>query len=163
IGQFLSKPDVFFWMYILFAVSNAMMPNKEDRRGWIYIGIAVGAFLLVFLLLGFGFAVQAWLAGPLADALNSLSAVFFSVFLVTLAVMGIIWVAEMLLGRVTGRKFEYQPAVPALISAGAALRRVFDLNLPIPPPPGKIPVRERPRIAASATGEHARPEIPALT
>src|SRR5215468_20502 len=40
------RPDFLLWTYVLFAVSNAMMPNAEDRRGWWIIGAAAILFLV---------------------------------------------------------------------------------------------------------------------
>ncbi len=35
-------PDFWLWLYIIFAVSNAMMPSAADRQPWLLAGIYVG-------------------------------------------------------------------------------------------------------------------------
>ncbi len=155
------KPDFLLWFYLLFAVANTMMGNREDRRGWWLIG-AVGGGLLFFLaLIGMSQIVVAWLSGPISKALYSLSAVFGTVLFLDVIAMGVIWSVEKVLERVTGHKVEYHPersALAARTSSRPALTSVYQLNLPIPPLPGKItaaaprlsPATERPAIGAPA-------------
>src|SRR6185369_13348422 len=102
-----------------------------------------GAILLFFIVIGMQKFVAAWLAGPIADALYSISAVFSTVLALDLVAMAIIWSIEHILERVTGHKVQYAPALAAggrataALSSGIGPKSVFDLRLPIPPAPGK--------------------------
>jgi len=53
VSRTLSVPDVWLWLYLLFAISNAMLPSASDRQAWrtvlIYLGVALG------LAIGLGF------------------------------------------------------------------------------------------------------------
>ncbi len=45
-------PDVWLWLYLLFAISNAMLPSPSDRQAWWSVFIYLG--LALFLAIGFG-------------------------------------------------------------------------------------------------------------
>ncbi len=173
LGQLTSKPDFLLWTYVLFAVANTMMTNKEDRRAWWFIlgGLIV---LLVFMtIVGMQKFAVAWLSGPIANAFYSLSGVFGTVLVLDCVAAIFIWILEALLERLTGHRVEYHPtkALPAHAAQAQrpAIQSVLELNLPLPPLPGKItatpasrltPAPERPAIGAGVppTG---RPAIPA--
>jgi len=167
-----NRPDFLLWTYILFAVANAMMPNAEDRMGWWIIGAVGGGIILFLVVIGLHQIVVAWLAGPIAQALYSLSAVFGTVLFVDCVFAVIIWTIEAILSRVTGQKVQYEPAQTAMVAAPRkpTLTSVYQLNLPLPPMPGKVmpapssriaPAPPSPAIAASTSPEPARPAIPA--
>ena len=46
----LGAPDSWLWLYLAFAVSNAMMPSESDRQPWasliLFLGLLTGAALL---------------------------------------------------------------------------------------------------------------------
>ena len=44
--------DVFLWLYLVFAISNAMMPSPSDRESWRLVLIYVGAVFLLLLVFG---------------------------------------------------------------------------------------------------------------
>jgi len=70
LGKLVSRTDFFLWTYILFGVANAMMPNREDRRGWFALGGAFLAFCLVFIVIGEQIIIVNLLNGPIATLLN---------------------------------------------------------------------------------------------
>ncbi|MCB9143066.1 MAG: hypothetical protein H6646_12430 [Anaerolineales bacterium] len=53
--------DAWLWLYLVFAISNAMMPSPSDRESWRLVLIYVGAVVVVLLIFG-------WLPTP-SDAL----------------------------------------------------------------------------------------------
>ncbi len=53
--------DAWLWLYLVFAISNAMMPSPSDRESWRLVLIYVGAVFLLLLIFG-------WLPTP-SDAL----------------------------------------------------------------------------------------------
>ncbi|MEP7287316.1 MAG: hypothetical protein ABI947_16290 [Chloroflexota bacterium] len=161
-----SKPDFLLWTYLAFAVANAMMPNAEDRRGWWIVGAGAIAILVLLTIAGFQVTVVEWLQGPIAQSLYSLAAIFGSVLALDLVAAAIIRAVELVLERATGNKVQYRPALPATTTATAALgagrqlKSVYDLQLPLPPPPGKL-VRAAPARLPSAGTSLDRPERPA--
>ena len=38
-----STPDFYLWLYLMFAISNAMLPTPADREGWPLVVAAFGA------------------------------------------------------------------------------------------------------------------------
>lgn len=41
-------PDAWLWLYLIFAVSNAMLPSESDRRPWLPLLICLGLVALLF-------------------------------------------------------------------------------------------------------------------
>lgn len=102
--------DFFIWLYLLFAVSNAMMPSASDRRAWpafIFIMVVVAIILYIIglqdlLLLG--------LAGPVATVFGYLALAFSLIIGVNLFSMFIIYIIEWLLSRIKGVDLVYSKA-----------------------------------------------------
>jgi len=152
VQHLVGQPDFLLWTYLLFAIANAMMPSGEDRRGWWVVLVAAGLFLLFLTIAGFSKVVVGWLQGPISQALYSLTAVFGTVLALDTVGAVFIWAAEKGLERATGHKVEYRPALAAgatkALPKPSNLRTVFDLNLPIPPPPGKSTAKAPAKLPA---------------
>ncbi len=99
--------DFLIWLYLLFTISNAMMPSASDRRAWpafILIMMVTAVFLYIaglqeLLLLG--------LAGPVATVFGYLALAFSLIIGVNLFAMFIIYIVEWLLSRVKGVDLVY--------------------------------------------------------
>lgn len=86
-------PDFWLWLYVIFAVSNAMMPSASDRKPWLLAGLYVaGVLLLAWLLGAFSFLSPALWDNALG-ALQVLTLAFLFTVLVNLVVGGALWVA----------------------------------------------------------------------
>ncbi|MFC1975416.1 hypothetical protein ACFLXQ_03340 [Chloroflexota bacterium] len=52
IVKIMTMPDIWLWLYLIFAISNAMLPSASDREAWwsvlLYLGLAL------FLAIGLG-------------------------------------------------------------------------------------------------------------
>ena len=161
----LSTPDVWIWVYLVFAIANTMFPNLEALRGWRPVLIAVG--IVIGLLFLFGVAQQMFLdnlAQPITDGLSRLALIFTVVIAVDLLVTGVLGVIEALIERVTKDSATFQngklvaitreemlarrqkeqqrakeerqkPAVKTRAPAGPP--SIYKLALPIPSAPGK--------------------------
>ena len=103
----LVAPDAWLWAYVVFAVSNTMLPSRADRQAWTPV--------LVFLLL---VGVLVWLAGlgpvvvqgvsePIAMALRWLVTMCGLTIAVDLPFMLAIASLERLLERAKGLQVEY--------------------------------------------------------
>jgi hypothetical protein len=61
----LHTPDAWLWLYVAFAVSNAMTPSASDRQAWvsvlIFIGLLTGAALLIGGIPSLSTDIAAWL------------------------------------------------------------------------------------------------------
>ncbi|MCB0006129.1 MAG: hypothetical protein KDE04_06730 [Anaerolineales bacterium] len=45
--------DIFVWVYLFFAISNAMMPSASDRKAWPTFGLILAALLTLFYFIDF--------------------------------------------------------------------------------------------------------------
>ncbi|MCS6870344.1 MAG: hypothetical protein NZ571_02700, partial [Anaerolineae bacterium] len=137
-GRLLSRADLPLWLYLLFTITNTMLPTvRELRSTWFFWIIAV-AFIAFLMVLGMYNAILLLLTGPIATALYTLTTVYGSVAVVNLLMLLVIGVIEAVVSRLTNRKVEYRPAPSEpKRSALDAPRTVYDLRLPTPPPPSR--------------------------
>jgi hypothetical protein len=103
----LGAPDAWLWAYVVFAVSNTMLPSRSDRQAWTPV-------ILFLLLIG----VALWAAGlwpaiieglttPLHTALRWLATAFTLTIAVDLPFMLAIALGERLLERIRGARVAY--------------------------------------------------------
>jgi hypothetical protein len=106
-GAFMSAGDFFVWLYVVFAIANAMLPEEHDRINWWLIGgvfAVVAAFLWV---LDLGILLQAGLDGPLAAFARMASAALVMSLVLDWIVMGIISLTELVFARFFNREIQY--------------------------------------------------------
>ncbi len=99
--------DAWLWMYLLFAVSNSMLPSASDRRAWPAV-LALAAVLGgVLAFVGFGPAVAQALAQPVDNATRALAMAFSITVGLDVCLIPFLAALEWLLGRLTGRRVTY--------------------------------------------------------
>ncbi len=172
-GQLLGRADLLLWVYLLFTITNTMLPTVHELRSTWFLCIIGGAFVVFLMVLGMYNAILLLLSGPIATAIYTLTTVYGSVAAVNAAMLLVIGAIEAVISRVTNRKVEYRPAPLAPRRAALdAPRSVYDLRLPTPPPPskalsagaarklgmGKVPEGELPARAAGTDLPAAQPE-----
>lgn len=99
--------DLFVWLYLLFAVSNAMMPSPSDRRAWPMVGLAIVVASAIALLLDQdGILLQR--ATPLLGRFFTYVALSLGLTIVIdlLFVMAI-GLLEAVIGRLRGQRVRY--------------------------------------------------------
>jgi len=100
-------PDAWLWLYLLFAVSNSMMPSASDRRAWLPV-LAVLAVVLAALAYVDLFNVFLNLTiGPLDAVIRALASAFTITVILDLFCVPPLLVLERGLSRLTGLKVEY--------------------------------------------------------
>lgn len=112
LSEVFSTPDFFLWLYLLFSVSNAMLPSPSDRRAWpafiVLLAVIAGALLLLrqqeFLLDG--------LAGPVATIFGFLGLAFTLAIGVDLVFMFVIYVIETVVSRLKNVELQYGGTSP---------------------------------------------------
>ena len=167
LGDLVSTSDFWLWAYVLFTISNTMMPEEGSLSGWPWVAAAVAAVSAPLFLLGVGEQIVGGaVMGPVADGLNTLSMIFASVILIDLIAVGILAVIENMIEFVTGdsatfkngkmivmrreeviaqrrqerrRRRARQRRQAASSNAGPTLS-VYALSFPVPGPPGDEPV-----------------------
>lgn len=106
--QTLTLPDIWLWLYLIFAIANGMLPSASDREAWrtvlLYIG---GAVLLVI-----GLRLTPTLAPEFQEVGLTILSYLLSAFVITIAVdiffIIIIFIIETFLGVVLGRQLQYR-------------------------------------------------------
>lgn len=103
LARYLGAPDAWVWVYLIFSISNAMLPSESDRRPWgsLFLYFSVVALVFYFVVgvreipepvIGLGLTSMRYLSW----ALGLTVAVDLIVMLVLLCAEALIWV---LLGR----------------------------------------------------------------
>jgi hypothetical protein len=100
-------PDFWLWAYLIFTVSNAMMPSPSDRQPWLlaglYLAIALGGVYLLVGLPAMPAAVTEWAAG----VLQVLTLSFLFTLGLDLLVAAAMWIAEAVILAVQSRRSDH--------------------------------------------------------
>jgi hypothetical protein len=99
--------DALVWLYLLFTISNSMMPSASDRRAWLPVGLVLLGTALVLYFVGVIPAVMQSVGEPIASAVQIVASAFTITIGVNLFIIPIIWLLEQVLVRVTGLKVNY--------------------------------------------------------
>ena len=105
----ISTPDVWLWVYLVFAIASTMMPDRESLKGW--RPILIGAGILIAALYALGVAQEVFLdtlATPITDGLNRLALTFTVVIAIDLLVTGVLGTIEAIIERITGNSATFQ-------------------------------------------------------
>lgn len=107
LGPVFAAPDAWLWLYVLFAVSNSMLPSASDRRAWLPVVVIAAVITAALVYGGFGQVVVDVVAGPVERVVQALAAAFTITVLLDLGVVPVLFLVEQALMRVTGLKVEY--------------------------------------------------------
>ena len=99
--------DFLVWLYLLFAISNAMMPSASDRRAWPAFAVIMVIFALVLFLLGLQDELIDTLAGPAATVFGFLGLAYSLIIGVDLFFIFVIYLFEQLISRIKGVDLVY--------------------------------------------------------
>lgn len=104
----LRAPDAWLWLYLVFAVANAMLPSASDRRPWRTLAIYLGLVLAVaYAVLGLPRGSEAWLVWSLR-ILSYLAYAFSLTAALDVAVLVPLLLIEWIVGHLTGRRVQYR-------------------------------------------------------
>lgn len=110
LSQLFTTPDFLLWLYLIFAISNAMMPSPSDRRAWPAFLLLLGALGAGLTLLDVQQIVVQGLVGPLTAVFGHLALAFSLAIGVDMAFIMVIYVLEGLFSRLRGVELAYEPA-----------------------------------------------------
>jgi hypothetical protein len=108
LGGMLEATDAWIWAYVIFTLSNTMLPSRADRQAWLPVILFLLLALVLVWVAGFGPAVVSRLSEPLAVALHWLATMSTLTLIVDLPFALTIAMAEKLLEQVRGCRVEYQ-------------------------------------------------------
>ena len=103
----LRAPDFWLWLYLIFAVSNAMLPSETDREPWRPVLLFMGLLALFVYLTGWVRQVPAVVTTASLAGLSYLAYAFSLTVLVDAIFIAAIAVLEALVSRLTGKRVEY--------------------------------------------------------
>ncbi len=104
---YLAVPNFWLWVYLIFSISNAMLPSETDRQAW--FSLALYCMLAILVLYGLGLLQQVpyEISIPFLNALNHLSFAFLVTIIVDGAVIVVVFLLERVVMVLTGRRVEY--------------------------------------------------------
>ncbi|MBN1399659.1 MAG: hypothetical protein JXA74_02415 [Anaerolineae bacterium] len=102
--QVFSAQDAWLWIYLLLAISNAMLPSASDRAAWRILGLYLLVLLIVLYAAGALAAIPAGIIVWLAELARTLIFAFGLTALLDLAVGALLLGIEALLSVLLGRR-----------------------------------------------------------
>jgi uncharacterized membrane protein len=103
----MSVANFWLWVYLVFSISNAMLPSESDRQAWLSLGLYCCVAVIVLYGLGLLQEVYYPLSGFFLRALGSLTFAFLLTIIVDAAVIVFVVILERLVMIFTGRRVEY--------------------------------------------------------
>ncbi|RME99978.1 MAG: hypothetical protein D6768_13880 [Chloroflexi bacterium] len=103
----LAVPDVWLWFYLIFAISNAMLPSASDREAWRTVVIYLALALLLALGLGVNPRIPAALQDVGLTIITYLLVAFTITIVVDLIVIVLLFLLETVAGLLLGRRVNY--------------------------------------------------------
>ena len=106
LGGVLRVPDAWLWLYLLFAIANAMLPSPSDRETW--LPVALYSLLLFTCAAALGWTDAVAGVSLIADQiLRWLAAAFTITVLIDLPFALLLLIIEAASSRMLGRRVEY--------------------------------------------------------
>ena len=106
LGQVFTTPDFLLWLYLIFVISNAMMPSASDRKAWPAFLVVVGLFVLVLYVVD-GELVVDGLSRPVSTLFGFLATAFSLAIGVDFVFMIFIALVEQFISRIRGVELVY--------------------------------------------------------
>lgn len=107
VSNLFQTDDFFVWLYLLFAISNAMMPSASDRRSWPAFLLTMVVIAAITILLGLTDALVANFAQPVTAVFSYLGIALSMSIGVDLVFMAIIALLESIVSRIKGVSVRY--------------------------------------------------------
>lgn len=107
IGRYLSAPDAWVWVYLIFAVSNAMLPSESDRRPWWALLLYTLVIGLAFYFVGGIHQIPDPVLGLGLASVQYLSWAFGMTIAVDLLVVALLLVVEAMIWLFLGRRLDW--------------------------------------------------------
>ncbi len=107
LSTLLGTADFLIWLYLLFAVSNAMMPSASDRRAWPAFILILIITAVILYIIGLQELLLIGLAGPVATVFGYLGLAFSLTIGVNIFFMFVINFIEWILSRIKGVDLVY--------------------------------------------------------
>jgi hypothetical protein len=96
--------DPWLWLYVIFTVSNAMLPSASDRQAWPVVVVVLLLAAAALYLSGYAAAVSEQVVGPLEYGLRLLATAFSITVAIDAPLLVIVWLLRGLAILITGRR-----------------------------------------------------------
>lgn len=106
LSQSMRAADFWLWMYLIFAISNAMFPSESDREAWKPLLLYGAAIAVLLYLVGWKPPLES-VQEAMARALNPLIYAFAVTAAVDFVFAVIIGLVEIIVGRLLGKRVVY--------------------------------------------------------
>ena len=103
----LQAPDFWLWLYLIFAISNAMLPSETDREPWKPVLLFISLVAFLFYLTGWVNQMPEVVTNASLTGLSYLAYAFSLTALVDAIFIAVIAILEALVSRLTGKRVEY--------------------------------------------------------
>ena len=107
IASLLEVPDAWLWAYLIFAISNTMLPSQSDRAAWIPVLLFLAITAAVAFVAGLGPTIVDRLGQPVDVAVPWITAMLGFTLVADLPFVLLIALLERLLERLRGMRVEY--------------------------------------------------------
>ncbi|MFN2134642.1 MAG: hypothetical protein ACK2UK_01725, partial [Candidatus Promineifilaceae bacterium] len=108
-ATFFETPFVLLWIYLIFAISNGMLPSASDRRAWPAFIVAMVILAGLVYLFGLQEEVAGGLSRPVARVFGYLGTAFSVAIGVDILFMFLLGSLEAIIGRLKGVNVVYGP------------------------------------------------------
>ena len=99
--------DVWIWIYLVFAISNTMLPSRSDIHAWPYVGFVALVIAVIVVLLGGSALLVDGVGSFLTTALRWLVLLGASTLLVDLPIFAAIFLLQKVVEHFKGIRVEY--------------------------------------------------------
>jgi len=106
LGHLFQTPDAWLWLYLIFSISNAMLPSASDREPWPPVILFIAVVFILALIAQQGDILQA-MAAPVSAGITWLTTAFAITLAIDLPVMLLIALLERGAGSVRGQRVYY--------------------------------------------------------
>jgi len=106
LAQSMRAADFWLWMYLIFAISNAMFPSESDREAWKPLLLYGAVVALLLYLVGWKPPLES-VQGALAQVMNPLIYAFAVTAVVDFLFAVLIGALELVIGRLLGKRVVY--------------------------------------------------------
>ena len=95
-------------LYLVFAVSTAMIPSESDREPWGPVVTIIGISIAVLFMLGWTPRVPPDLVTLARQLLDALTFALGIAVIVNGAIAAALWILEHMVARINGQRIEYR-------------------------------------------------------
>jgi len=97
-----AQPDFWLWFYLIFVVSNTMLPSASDRSAWLPLILVMIIILGLILLIGIGAWIVTQFGPALKSALDAIVMVLGITVLIDLALLPPTYFIRRIISRLLG-------------------------------------------------------------